>query len=339
MGMLAASQAGHVAVWQARALGLTAEAIRRRAVREAWTRVHHSVWRLPGVPASVLGRLWAAALAIANTSAASRLAVDPPDLDDLRRVLGDLVMVTGWSAAGLSGFDRGRSLRPQLAVPATVTTRRAAVDLVRSRRGVAGFWDDHDGLPVAIPSRMLWDAAHLSRGTIGAVEALGDLATHLDRTRRFAVEELLGLVDEPAAFGLPSRPPPLLRACAEELRPGFSHSRTEDVARRIASSVCAELGLRLHPTPYDIVDDSGRILGEADLAIPDIRFDGEIDGPHHESPSQQRHDRRRDRNVRRIDWVVERYPTRMIDDDRDAYRRRFRSDVVARAGAVGRAVG
>ena len=339
VGMVAASQAGHIAVWQARAVGLAAEDVRRRARREAWTRVHHSVWRLPGVPASTLGRLWAAALAVANQSAAARLASTPTAPGDLHRVLMDLVMVTGWSAAALAGFDRPRILRPQLAVPATVMTRRPDIDLVRSRRGVAGFWADLDGLPVATPPRVMWDAAHLSRGTVGAVGALGDLATYLDRTRRFAVEELVGLVDEPAAFGLPTRPPRLLRACAEELRPGFSHSGTEEVARRIAASVCAELGLRLHPSPYDIVDADGRVLGEADLAVPDIRFDGEVDGPHHDSPSQQRHDRRRDRNVRGIDWVVERYPTSMIDDDRDAFRRRLRSDVVARARAVGRVLG
>ena len=67
--------------------------------------------------------------------------------------------------------------------------------------------------------------------------------------------------------------------------------------------------------------------GEIDVAIPILRWGGEIDGPHHEETAQRAYDRRRDENLRsRWDWHVDRYPEGLVKD-RHSLERRVEGDI------------
>jgi len=52
-----------------------------------------------------------------------------------------------------------------------------------------------------------------------------------------------------------------------------------------------------------------------DIAIMDARIDVEVDGPHHDTPSQQAKDAYRDRWLKKQGWEVIRIPTHEIDRD------------------------
>jgi hypothetical protein len=191
------------------------------------------------------------------------------------------------------------------------------------------MWEWLHGLPVTTPFRTMWDVGHLGRGLRGAVDHVEDLATFFDRTRQLPVEDLLRAVEEPVLHGYPRRPPPILQAAAARLSGGYSHSETEATARRIAGEVAAELGVTLHPSPYPIEDAAGVTLAEADIAAPALRFDAEIDGPHHRGPRAAASHARRKARTDRVDWVVCRYP---VDEETDTldevmFRRRFGDDL------------
>ncbi|MGI9017809.1 MAG: DUF559 domain-containing protein [Euzebya sp.] len=90
-----------------------------------------------------------------------------------------------------------------------------------------------------------------------------------------------------------------------------THSRRERVLRR----ELRKLGVVLHPEPLDITDESGLTVGQADIAILDVRLDVEVDGPHHLIPAQQFADRKRDRGLKVLDWDVVRFLIYEIDED------------------------
>lgn len=71
------------------------------------------------------------------------------------------------------------------------------------------------------------------------------------------------------------------------------------------------LRLRFHdalaPAPvtqYDVIDDAGRWLGRADLAIPEIRFIGEYDGERWHGPERAAEDQRRRDAFVKAGWTV-----------------------------------
>ncbi|MEE8603221.1 hypothetical protein [Euzebya tangerina] len=333
LGRLAEHQAGCIAIWQASLVGLEPRRLDERARREGWRRPHRSVYLLPGVPSSARTSLWAGLLAVADISVAGRgraLAGDP--LRTARESVGASVAVTGWSAAWEYGF-RGRKVAvPQLLGAHRTTTSRDRIRLIRSRRGIEGMWTWRNGLPLATPVRVIWDCAHLGRRDPRAVSGIVDLAVYFDRTRTMSVDELILMAEDPTALGFSLRPPPAVRAAANRLRPGFSHSRTEARARAIAADVCREFGVTLHPRPYP-VRSGGRIVAEIDLAVPELRFGAEIDGPHHQSATAAAWDRTRDRQLRQgLDWVVHRYATGRLDaaDGADWFRASFRRDLARR---------
>lgn len=336
VGQLASLQAGHVAIWQCLALGVSRKSLRVRRDSDDWVVVHRSVLRLPGVTATHRGQLWAAVLAVAEAriGARGRAVVAPASPTALRDLAGSLAVVTGWSAAVHLGMDVAPPPRPQILVPADVTTRRDGIRLIRSRRGAVQFATRDDGLLLALPERLMWDAAHVEGGW-RAAERLGDLAVFLDRTRRFSVHELLALAEEPVAFGLPRRPPRLLEVVALKADGGYSHSKTEARGRAIIREVAAEYGLRGEPRPYEVVDGDGVTRGEADVAIIDLRLDLEVDGPHHSYPSQQRRDRRRDRSMGEIAWRVRRFPVELVDGDPDEFRRQVARAIEDRVRELG----
>lgn len=171
-------QQGHVAAWQLLGLGLTRRAVHRLVRRLMWIPVHRGVWRLPGIPPSAQGAIWAAILAAVN--AAHRFGDHP-----------------------------------------------------------------HGSEPVS------WELLHArASSAIGAT--------------------------------------------------GFSGAQAE-----------------------------------ADIAIPLIRLDIEIDGPHHDEPAQRAADRYRDARMRRVVWTVRRYPVAMLDDDDAPFRAAVTADIVQAAAGVG----
>ena len=96
------------------------------------------------------------------------------------------------------------------------------------------------------------------------------------------------------------------------MRGESTHSGTEKVARRLVEEVLRPYGLSLHPRPYTVEVD-GIPIAEADLAVLEILYDIEVDGPDHLDPDQVLLDQRRDLLMRRAKWEVERFPVELID--------------------------
>lgn len=324
---LATTQGGCVTHWQAGRLGISSSQLARRQADEGWGAPMRSVATLPGVPPSRTTELWAALLAVADIRAPR--SASGSSVESLRLAIADLVCVAAWSAAQVRGYPGASPGIPQLLAPHSVTTERHGIRLVRSRRGIGGFWEWVDGLPVARPLRSLWDAAHLGRGLSGAARKVADLAVFFDRTRQLSIQSLLLAVDEPAVAGYPATPPPIHASAAELVRPGYSHSQTEAVARRIATEVATDLGVRLHPSPYGIRDRSGLVVAEADIAAPALRFDAEVDGPHHRGPLAEAYHRRRATRTDPLDWIVCRYAVDEATDqlDEERFRSQFTRDL------------
>lgn len=327
---LAARQAGHVAVWQLRMLGASSSWAGDQVATRGWTRVHAGVLRLAGVPVTAAGELWAALLTVAPTRASLRAATVPDEQygrsDAAHLAVYRQAAVTGFSAAHIRGLRRHPPAEPELLVAPDVQVRRPGVRLVRSAFDHAWI-ETVEGLPVVHPSRMLWDMAWVQRGRGGLATILGDTAAALDRTRRFSVDELLALVEEPALFGLPWRRPAALSRAAELLRPGFSHSGTEARGREIAVTVGRRLGVEVTTRPHKVWH-GGTVIAEVDLGVPELAWGGEVDGPHHDAPSVRRHDVRRDALLSRtVSWAVNRYSHRLVDAAPDTYEDRLTADL------------
>lgn len=316
-------QGGVVAAWQARLLGVSQSWLDRQVDGRGWARVHTGVFRMAGVADSTRTVCWASLLVVAEKRAAGAAeallaeGVDP--VAAVTRAARSVGQFSGLTGAWLLGAVSRPPPRPQLVVPTDVQVvpdRR--VRLVRT------LYDPGEGrvvggLPVAPEPRLLWDIAWIMRRRSDVAQTVGDVAVHLDRTRRMAVEELVGLVEDPTAFDLPPRPPKALRRAARMLRPGFSHSRTEGIARAVVMRLGARHGVPVESKPYPITDE-GLILAEADIAVVPLRWDIEVDGPHHDAPSMQRRDARRDARLRaRVAWAVSRHRYTLIDDALDRF--------------------
>lgn len=99
-----------------------------------------------------------------------------------------------------------------------------------------------------------------------------------------------------------------LRRVIDQLSDDMPFSGTEKKAARLLREAGMPFVLQ-----FDLVVD-GRLIRPGDLVLPEIRFDLELDGPHHWMPEQAAIDRRNDTALRGDDWVVERVPVYDIDD-------------------------
>ena len=303
-----------VAVWQAAVLGISEHALRGRVGAHGWARSHAGVVSLPGA-GGALHDLTAALLAYSQpASAAARveklLVSGTPVIDALVSAgLGAGPLVCGPSALALRGVAPHPS-EPWIRLPARYG--HAPKDGVRIRYGdSSGKTAWVDGVPSVDVAQAFIDAALAEDGE-SATERHHRLCRWLataDARRVLTAHQLETTIASPRSFyGAPG-----LRRVVADVKGELSHSATERRARRLAGPVLASFGLRLEPRPF-LVEVNGTRLGEADLAVVQIRYDIEIDGPHHLLPAQRQRDDHRDRVMRRrAGWEVERFPTELID--------------------------
>ena len=321
---LADAQGGHVARWQLEQRGVDGRSARRRLLRTGWRTVRRSVYRAPGTPDDPRAAAWVALLACADRRV---------DDDGVPMDLTASAIPTGMTAAALRGIVPNAPTTPQILIHHDARRPGGDPHVLRTR-----WWPDGadrvDGLPVTDPLRMLVDLGWILRGGDVAVQTIRRVASRADGLRLIDASALHLAVADPVAAGLARRLPRSFVRAATLLAEGHSHSALEARGRAIVREVAADLGLLAEPRPLDVEHD-GRVVAQADVAIRQLRFDAEIDGPHHEELDQQASDRRRDDAMLGIRWVTRRYPTHLVEADEGRFRRRVQADLVERAAALG----
>ncbi len=308
-----------IAPWQLRLAGASEWAVATRIRAQGWRRCDRGTIWLPG-PDEPVRRLAASLLAYARpVEAESRFRRLSARHDAVSALVGAALqagqVACGPSAAWLHGLA-GPPPVDWLRVPghsghlrrADVCLRYGSVPLAHVR------W--LRGLPVCDVERTLMDMAWALRKQRRRHVELARMIGTADALRLTTLDTLEARMDAAGAFHGAT----LLARVVTDLRGGLSHSRTEGRARGIVGEVLSLHGLALHPRPYT-VSLAGRPAGEADLAVVELRYDIEIDGPHHLLPAQQRADQRRDRLMQRAGWQVDRYPVGQVDDAPHAFAR------------------
>ncbi|CAN5636957.1 hypothetical protein BH24ACT14_BH24ACT14_14810 [soil metagenome] len=180
------------------------------------------------------------------------------------------------------------------------------------------------GLPTTSIGLTIRDLAGLPEPAAGRRRRLLHVIATADALRLITIDALAAQVQAAHRF----RGRPLLQRVLDELRGELSHSGAEARARRMVRDVVAASGLRLHPRPYAI-RQGRRVVAEADLAVVALRYDIEVDGPHHLLPAQQAKDRHRDRRARAEGWTVDWFLVEEIDAHPEAFTRAIRATISA----------
>lgn len=280
---VAARQHCCVTVAQGERLGIGRSTLWERARREGWQRPYRGVLVVPGGAPDYLQHVAAAALSTGSGAA-----------------------VGGESAAVVWGLATGcptpvtivvrdeRSLRPQ--------PGRA---LHRSRMLRGGDVVRFKDLPV---TSVEWTLTDLGR--IWTDTRLAGAFGIADRRRLTNLDAVATLVARRGAFPGRAR----VQRVIAELRGGIAHSTTERTARRLL----VRAGVALYPRPYPVSHNQRRVA-EIDLAVPELRYGAEIDGPHHLLPAQSRADKARDRLLGRIGWTIDRFTVEDIEQTPTAF--------------------
>lgn len=265
---LAGRQHGAFRLEQAVALGLSADTVRQRALREGWRRPHVGVFVLPGVPAGP--RLAASAAVLAA---------------------GPRALVAGRTAAWLWGLRRSPLGHVELIVPAD----RAAPRLrdVRTVRTVSLRLDDADvreGLVVTTVARTVCELARTC-----TFEALLDAASTALQRRLVALGEVERCRGRMGRYRGAAR----LRRVLEQLEGERTDSRLERDVRRLLRSA----GLRPAPGIYELRAD-GVVVARLDIAFPAERVAVEVDGfAWHATPAHLRRDHVRENAIKALGWL------------------------------------
>lgn len=152
-----------------------------------------------------------------------------------------------------------------------------------------------------------WAFGDLARDVVD--QALAETIARAVGARKIDLPALEDSLDRRPRFPGKKR----LRRVLGSLRSDLPFSRTEqDVARRLRD---AGLQVRLQ---HRVAVDGG-VTYQLDIALPDLRLAIEVDGPHHWLPGQAEADRIRDRSLRALDWLVERFSVYEIDRDPEAF--------------------
>lgn len=298
-----------LARWQLRCLGVTPAALEQRVANRYLSRDDLGTYWLPG-PVTPIRRLTAAALAYSRPqSGRARFEAELGVGREVSEALYRAAVSAGQCACGASAaWLHGFAPLPDvvwLRLPGrSGHSKRAGVSL-RYGRPPDILWVE--GLPCTSPEQSVLDMAAVAVGNMRVEHhRLVRAIITADRKRITSVEavarhlEAAGPVDGAALLG----------GVLDDLSGGLSHSATEARARDIAAHVLGRYGLVLHPRPY-AVELKGRIVGEADLAVVDLCYDIEVDGPHHQLQIEA--DRARDRLMREAGWTVDRIPVADVD--------------------------
>ncbi len=299
-----------LARWQLCLAGASSKAVKARCADHGWRSGEFGTVWLPG-PLDPIRRLTSAVLAYSRPrSGPERVRAREAAGDDAETALVRAALDAGQTVCGPSAaWLHGLSEPPQeqwLRLPGrTGHTRQQGVRL-RYGPPTSVVWKE--GLPVADVHQMIADVAVAIGHSRGARYELGKLVA-LGHAKRLTTPQQFGdwLAEVGAVDGAL-----LCNEVVADLLGETVHSETERRARELARQVLEPYGLQLHPHPFR-VDLDGRPAGEADLAVVELRYDIEVDGPHHLLPQQIAKDRARDRLMREAGWVVERFAAEEID--------------------------
>lgn len=310
---LALRQHLHVTRWQLGVIGVSDRAIGNRVAGHGWRRPFPGVLALPGEDTAVR-RLAAALLAYSRPSGAHRrvraLCSDGLALPAAlaRAALDAGPVACGPSAAWLRGILPRPPREAWIRLPQHSPRRRPDRVWLRYGGPATRPVSYVHGLPALSVEDALLDLAGIGWAPERVRALLTDAIVTADALRLTDLERLDAHRARAGRFVGSAA----LAAVVADLRGGLSHSAAEARARRIAGEVLARHGLALHPRPYPI-RLHGRVVAEADLAVVDLRYDLEIDGPHHLLPAQRRADQRRDRLAGQAGWTVDRVPVALVD--------------------------
>ena len=269
---------------QLQALGLTANAVHKRATTGQLFRIHRSVYAL--VPRSLLSRegWWMAAVLASGRGAAlsHRSAAHLHGLRPTSRKWID-VIVPGASARNVGGVEVHRS----------VTLAEPDVTVVNS-------------IPVTTLARMMLDlAAVVDQRAVERVIKEAGLRGMFD----------LGAVNDQLQRNPKHPGAPRLRAALGPDRAGLTDSELEE----LFVSVWWPTGLPRPQTRFHIDPGDGGLLICADFAWPQARFDLELDGRrYHASDRRRQSDYRRDQRLKRAHWEVLRVGDDQLNDEPDS---------------------
>lgn len=275
---LAAAQGQRVTRRQALGLGMAPSTFHGHVRRLGWTRSQSGLW-----------------------------GPDKADRDHTQEArgsqlaLGEPALVTGASALVIHGVLRHDPHQVEILLPANrYLTKREDVCLhYTSGYDRVATRTIHD-VEVTLVARSLADySAHSARDAV--IWAMSDAL----RLRACTVEHLRAELAVRGRF--PGRA--AYREALGLITGELSHSSYERLARRLLRAA----GHRPHPRPLPVRHE-GRTIAEIDCAFPDVRYGVEIDGPHHLLPEVAANDRRRDRELGRADWVVDRFWWHELDE-------------------------
>jgi hypothetical protein len=278
---LAARQHGAFALWQVQSIGLTENAVQKRARAGRLYRLYRSVYALmPGSLLSQEGRWLAAVLACGPGAALSHRSA--AHLHELR-------------ATTRKGVD--------VIVPRDREPRYAGIDAHRSTHLTASDLTIVRSIPVTTVARMMLDIAAVVEQR--AVERVIEEAVNRDMFDLWAINDQLER--NPKHPGAPG-----LRAALGPDRAGLTDSELEE----LFVAIWWPTGLPRPRTRFHVDPGDGGPLIRADFAWPEAKFDLEIDGGRYHAPAQRRRrDYRRDQRLKRARWEVLRVGDDQLNDD------------------------
>jgi hypothetical protein len=236
----AAAQHGVFTYAHARAAGLTARQVDRRALTE-WDHVHEGIFRFPGAPLTHRGSLLAACLAATEPAAASHRSA--AFLYELPGGRDDLVEITTrrWL----------RTKKPGLVVHES--TRLSAVDITRV-----------DGIPIVTAERLILELAGL-RPYPDYVERVIQAAR---RNRLVTYSSTLATFNRLARRGVDGVQ--AMRVALERWNPS-SRPTDSDMEVLLIQALRAH-GLPEPVAQFVVLDDQGRFVARADAGLPQWRI-------------------------------------------------------------------
>lgn len=282
----AAAQYGLITLTQARACGLSAQAIQRRITTGKWEIVLPRIYRIAGTPCSWHQSLMAATLWAGEGSAVSY------------RSAGALWRLGGYPADLVEISTTGR-----------VRKRPPGIIVHRPRRLLSGEITRIDGIPVTTPARTLIDLCatrRAGRAERALDEVLRRRLTYLDELRNYLRLE--------ARRGRPGVT--LMRALLDARNPGYVPPDSE-LERDLEKLI---IGSNRLPTPvrqYPVFEDK-RLMRVFDLAYPEALLGIEAQSwQHHGGRIEWSKDQTKDNAAAPLGWLTLRY-TRFDVDERPA---------------------